>query len=133
MSKNNHRNILLIDDHYPNLLTATAFLDLLNYTHIVAKSGHEGIEQFQLFNFDLILMDIQMPILDGVETARQIKEIEKNLSLPATPIFAMTANFAKGDLNQWEAAGIEDVIPKPFNVDYFSKMLARHCNKRVDL
>ena len=70
-----------------------------------------------------------MPGLSGIETAQQIREIEKTTGAPATPIIAMTANYATSDLVEWHAVGIEDVVPKPFNVKYFAKTLEKYCKK----
>ena len=129
MSSVEHRDILLIEDNPANIMVAKEFLNSFAYNYIVAMNGLEGIDQFKQFRFDLILMDIQMPGLSGIETAHHLRDLEKESGAKATPIVAMTASYATSDLDKWMAAGIEDVIPKPFNVKYFEKMLSKYCRK----
>lgn len=126
------RNVLIVEDNPANILVATALLDKFGYSYVVAKSGDEALEKFKSFSFELILMDIQMPDLDGVTTTRLIRDLEKaNDAAVKTPIVAMTANYASKDLGEWQKAGIEDLIPKPVNVNYLDRMLGKYCTKAI--
>jgi len=124
-------NVLIVEDNPANILVATALLDKFHYNYVVAKSGDEALEKFQLFSFELILMDIQMPGLDGVTVTRLMRDLEKTNGAVKTPIVAMTANYASKDLGEWEKAGIEDLIPKPININYLNKILNKYCKKVI--
>lgn len=130
MSETLHYNILLVEDNAPNAVIAGTIIDLHGYSFLAAQNGMEGIEKFISGAFDLVLMDIQMPLLGGIETALKMREIEKNHGLSRTPIIAMTAYIASVDMEKCVEAGIDDIIPKPFHPDYFSKMLLKYCTKQ---
>lgn len=105
--------ILLVEDHYPNILVATTLLEEFGFNYDVAQNGHEAIEKFNKQNFDAILMDIQMPGMDGFETCSVIRQIEKQNG-NSTPIIAMTAHAMESDRQQCLNSGMDDYISKPF-------------------
>ena len=73
----------------------------------------EGVQAFEMSSFDLVLMDIQMPEMGGIEAAHLIREIEQSRNLKPTPIIAVTANALKGDREKCLEAGASDYIAKP--------------------
>ncbi|MFT2008996.1 response regulator [Pontibacter sp. 13R65] len=106
-------NLLLVEDNQVNQLLAISQLEECDITIDVASDGEDAIEKARKKAYDLILMDIQMPILDGIEaTARIRSEYNPNKD---TPIIAFTANAHKIDLGRYKSAGFTDYLLKPYN------------------
>lgn len=120
-----HKKVLLVEDNEVNQLIAVALLEEINIDVTIANNGLEAIELFQQQNFDLILMDLQMPEMDGYEATRHIR---KNLGHVNIPIIAMTANAMKEDIQRCEKAGMNAHIPKPVNVDTLHQVIFRYLN-----
>jgi CheY-like chemotaxis protein len=110
-----HKNILLAEDNPANALVATTLLEEFGCRFEVASSGCDAIVKWQTGEFDLIMMDVQMPDMDGFEATRRIRERERTLNLRRTPILAMTAHALKGDREKCLQAGMDDYIAKPFD------------------
>ncbi|MEY2979359.1 MAG: response regulator [Prochlorotrichaceae cyanobacterium] len=102
--------ILLVDDNESNLNTVSSYLTAKGYEIHVAKNGQEAIEKARSDSPDLILMDIQMPIMDGLEATQKIRQYPH---LASTPIIALTALAMKEDKEKCLAAGANDYISKP--------------------
>ena len=113
-SKNLH--ILLAEDNVVNQKLATKILANWGHSIVVASSGKKAVEASEKERFDLILMDIQMPDLDGFEATQIIREREKDGG-GRLPIVAMTAHAMKGDKEKCLAAGMDDYVSKPINRD----------------
>ncbi len=110
---NKDKKILLVEDNSVNRLVATNMLEQLNYQVDIAENGQEAVDKCKINNYNLILMDIQMPIMDGVEATRQIRR-GKNKD---TPIVAVTANHQEIDLKTYFAAGMNDCLGKPVAIE----------------
>ena len=110
-----HKKILLAEDNTANALVATTLLEEFGCRFEVASSGRDAITKWQTGEFDLIMMDVQMPDMDGFEATRRIRERERTLNLRRTPILAMTAHALKGDREKCLQAGMDDYIAKPFD------------------
>lgn len=108
-------NILLVDDHPENLLAMEAVLSPQGYNLISVTSGTEALKQLLKENFAAIILDVQMPELDGFETARLIKSREKTRHIPI--IFITALNQAAHHVAQAYAVGAFDYIIKPFHPD----------------
>lgn len=109
-------NVLLVED---NAINQKIVLLSLNkkVQHIdVANNGKEALEMFGKKKYDLILMDIQMPVMDGITATKKMREIE-NTTGDRVPIIAITANAFAGDRDHCLAAGADDYLSKPFQVD----------------
>lgn len=106
--------ILLVEDYSPNILVATAILEQFGYRCDVARDGPQAIENFKKHSYALILMDIQLPGMDGAETVRRIRAIEREKGLMHTPIIAVTAFAMVGDREKYLRAGMDDYLTKPF-------------------
>lgn len=104
--------ILLAEDSYPNQRLAVGLLSKWGHTVTVANNGLEAVEYYQAEEFDLILMDVQMPEMDGYKATAVIREYETR-SGKHLPIIAMTANAMKGDREECLAAGMDDYVAKP--------------------
>ena len=122
-------HILLVEDYQANILVATALLQEFGYGYTVAHDGQEALNLMRGRRFDLILMDVQMPGIDGFETTHLIREQEKIQSpSPHIPIIGMTAHALSGDRERCLKAGMDDYIPKPFHPDEFLAKLNKHLN-----
>lgn len=114
--------ILLVEDNVQNQEIATEFLQKANINIKIANNGKEAIEILENEEFDGVLMDCQMPILDGYEATRLIRKIEK---LKDLPILAMTANAMEGDREKCINSGMNDYISKPLDFNKFYETLIK--------
>ena len=110
------RRILLAEDHPVNQRLARKILEKWGHTVVVAPNGRKALEAIERNNFDLVLMDVQMPEMNGLEAARAIRAQEK-AGEPRLPIVAMTAHAMKGDREQCLEAGMDGYITKPIDPD----------------
>jgi CheY-like chemotaxis protein len=110
--------ILLAEDNVVNQKLALRLLGQMGYRADVAANGVEAIDAIQRQRYDLVLMDVQMPEMDGLEATRRIVQRWPGGSAPGRPrIVAMTANAMQGDREQCLAAGMDDYVTKPIRVD----------------
>jgi PAS domain S-box-containing protein len=118
-------HLLLIEDNEVNQNIAVRILKKIGYGRVdLANNGKEGFEMLMRnHTYDLVLMDCQMPIMDGFEATRAIRQFESESNLPFLPIIAMTANAMKGDKERCIMAGMDDYVAKPINPDILSVML----------
>ena len=118
--------ILLAEDNRMNQVVATKMLQKLGHKITIAGNGKEAVGLFQQKTFDVILMDVQMPEMGGVEATAKIRELKNgNTSIP---IIALTANAMKGDRERFIAAGMDDYVSKPIK----RNVLVSVINKCVD-
>ncbi|MBI1301752.1 MAG: response regulator [Alphaproteobacteria bacterium] len=115
--------ILLVEDYHPNTIVASAMLEQLHYNCDVAQDGLQAITKFQQKKYMLILMDIQMPGMDGMETVRRIRTLEHASGRERTPIIAVTAFVMAGDKEKCLSAGFDDYLTKPFLPDELKKKI----------
>ena len=116
--------ILLVEDNPINQKIAILSLNKYVKAIEVANNGKEALDKFGNSKYDLILMDIQMPIMDGITTTKKIREIEASTN-SQIPIIAITANALSGDKEMCLAAGMNDYISKPYQIeDLLQKMKA---------
>jgi PAS domain S-box-containing protein len=121
--------ILLAEDNEINQkLISKLFTKIGCYCDIVGN-GAKAVEAYKNNKYDVILMDCQMPILDGYQATREIREYESNDLIPRIPIIAITANALKEDINNCLDAGMDKYIPKPINLDSLIKILKEYSNK----
>lgn len=106
-------NILVVEDNPVNLLMVQNIFQRIDIQNQSATNGQEAVDLYRKNNFDLILMDCQMPVMDGLEATREIRKLEK-LKNTETPIIALTANAFKDDKEACLAAGMNDFLSKPF-------------------
>ena len=117
--------VLLAEDNKMNRKVATAMLKKMGHSVIQAENGEKGVEAFEKEEFDLILMDIQMPVMDGPDATAKIREIEKKTRKIRTPIIALSANAMKGDKEKYLAAGMDAYMTKPIKKDIFMKTIQK--------
>lgn len=118
--------ILLIEDNEQNRYLATFLLEKRGYQVLAALDGFQGIEMAEKEKPDLVLLDIQLPGMDGYEVARKLRQ---NPALSATPIVAVTSYAMTGDKEKTIAAGCNGYIEKPINPDTFGYEISRFLKK----
>ncbi|MDD3009560.1 MAG: transporter substrate-binding domain-containing protein [Arcobacter sp.] len=115
--------ILLVEDNLQNQEIATEFLNKANINIVIANNGKEAVDILnENEEFDAVLMDCQMPIMNGYEATKHIREIEKFANLP---IIAMTANVMEGDKEKCISVGMNDYISKPLDFNKFYETLGK--------
>ena len=116
--------VLLVEDNQINQKILILSLRNVVKNIEVANNGKEALDKFGVSKYDIILMDVQMPVMDGIIAAKKIREIESSTSTQ-TPIIAITANALSGDRENCLAVGMNDYISKPYQIDIlFQKMRA---------
>ncbi|MBL0356104.1 MAG: PAS domain S-box protein [Chitinophagaceae bacterium] len=123
------KQILLVEDNEMNRLVAIATLAHYGAKITEAVNGIEAVQAMKTLNFDLVLMDMQMPEMDGLEATRIIRK-EVNAAIP---IIALTANAIKGESDKCFAAGMDDFISKPFAEEALVAMIAKWLGKEVKI
>ena len=107
--------VLIAEDHPVNQRITTCYMDKLGVEWVLTSNGSEAVEAFEQQRFDVVLMDLQMPVMDGLEATRRIRELEI-ASGGHTPIIAMTASVLEEDRRQCVEAGFDDYVAKPVNL-----------------
>ncbi len=115
-------HVLLVEDNFVNQKVAVRFLERLGCTVEVAGNGAEGVAACRERHFDIVLMDLQMPVMDGMTATRKIREWETSSHIP---IIALTANAMTGDRELCEAAGMDGYLTKPIEVERLRNILAK--------
>jgi CheY-like chemotaxis protein len=119
------RSVLLVEDTPINQTLETILLHRLGYEVTLANNGLEAVEAFNSSSFELILMDIQMPEMGGIEATQLIRDLEKKNGLPPTPIIAVTANALKGDRELYLASGLDGYVSKPISLEALKSEIQR--------
>lgn len=125
-------HVLIVDDHNGNVVVASAVLDMCGCSYKVAHNGKSAFDMIKEEDFDLILMDIRMPILDGISSTLCIREFEKKAGRNATPIIALTAHAFTTDREHCLAAGMDDYLCKPFDPEKFRETIDRFNSRFVN-
>src|SRR5574343_478757 len=120
-------SILLVEDHPTNQKLALGLLEKWGHRATLAQNGLEAITAFSQRKFDLILMDMQMPLMGGIEATRRIRALEAERGQERTPIIAMTAAAMQDDRDACLAAGMDDYLAKPIKVREVQEKLHLHC------
>jgi CheY-like chemotaxis protein len=121
------RRVLLVEDNPVNQEVAMAILELLGLTVELAENGAIAIDKVRHGTYDIVLMDMQMPVMDGLTATRAIRALAGHERLP---IVAMTANVMSGDREQCLAAGMNDHIAKPIDLRDLSATLLQWLGSR---
>ncbi len=126
--------VLLVDDHKINQMVVGRQLNRIGLEVCIANNGIEAIEKWKTDNIDLILMDCQMPEMDGYEASKNIRKLENaNHSNHATTIIAITANAMDGDRDKCLGAGMDDYLSKPFKQSTLFALLEKWFTKEKDI
>jgi CheY-like chemotaxis protein/HPt (histidine-containing phosphotransfer) domain-containing protein len=117
--------VLLVEDHPVNQQVARRLLERLGLKVDLAAHGAEALEKLQQQHYNLVLMDCQMPVLDGYSATRRLRERELAASVPRLPVIAMTAHAMAGDRERCLDAGMDDYLTKPLDRTLLAETLAR--------
>lgn len=122
--------ILLAEDNPVNQQVCMAMLENLGYCRIdVVSNGREALEALRHTSYELVLLDCQMPELDGYETVRQMRKNESEGRRSRTPVIALTAHAMEGAMEECLAAGMDDYLSKPFTLHQIHGVLDRWLRK----
>ncbi len=116
--------VLLVEDNLVNRMLAVAMLNNLGIEVTEAENGQAALERMQGSRFDLVLMDCQMPVMDGFEATREIRARERAALAPRIPIIAVTANAMSGDAERCLQAGMDSYLAKPYTLETLRGALA---------
>ena len=119
------RRILLAEDVEMNQLLAMALLERAGHIVTVVGNGAEAVREVQADAYDIVLMDVQMPVKDGIEATADIRALGGRYA--TLPIIAVTANVMRDDIARFRAAGMSDHLGKPIPIDAFEIMVDRWC------
>ena len=119
-------DILLVEDDRINQITAKRFLDKWGHTVTVAANGQEALDILAARRFDIVLLDMQMPVLDGISTLRALRGGQSGVyaHTAGMPVVALTAHAMKGDRERYLAEGFDAYLAKPFDVPEIKRVLA---------
>ncbi len=126
-----NNTVLLVEDNPLNQKVATRLLQKWGLKVIVADNGKKAVDALESSDFDLVLMDIQMPVMDGFAATREIRRRVSDSGIHL-PIIAMTANAMKGDRERCLKSGMDDFVAKPIRQDVLYETLAKWINLKPD-
>src|SRR5258708_21735570 len=118
---NDKKHILIVEDNLTAVRAAQMLLKLEGCEVDCAKDGNEAVEMATTTIYSGIYMDIGLPIMNGIEACKKIREYEAKNNLEPVPIIAVTANDTKEEAKQYLAAGMQEVLGKPFSKDKTAK------------
>ncbi|MCH2044856.1 MAG: response regulator, partial [Saprospiraceae bacterium] len=124
-----NKRILLVEDNKINMLVVTRFLKHWQIDYAWAKDGQEALDMIQQQHFDLVLMDIQMPVMNGYEASKAIRELPGE-HYQNIPIVALTASALKEERDRVSNAGMNDHITKPFNPMVFKQKILKYFDEK---
>ena len=127
-NQNNNIHILVVDDNKINQKVTQKILEKHNYISSTANNGEEAIDKIKDFNYSLVLMDINMPKMNGIEATTIIRQFNKDV-----PIIALTAVELEEMRIKIFNSGMNDIIPKPYDVSQFLSTILRNLNKKPTL
>jgi two-component system, response regulator, stage 0 sporulation protein F len=115
--------IIIADDFFTNRLLLSEIIEDLGHKYITAENGKEAVEALVNNEVDLVLMDIEMPVMNGLEATKYIRE---KLGKPkcSTPVIALTAHNPKIFFNDYKDVGFDQLLTKPYSIDKITNLLA---------
>ena len=119
--------ILLAEDNPINRKLATSLLEKRGWSVTSAENGRECVDLFKKHSFNIVLMDVQMPVMDGIEATKEIRKIDAERGV-YTPVIAMTAHAMKGDRERFLAEGMDDYISKPMKSEQLYNIIEKYKN-----
>jgi signal transduction histidine kinase/CheY-like chemotaxis protein len=126
LTTNRQARLLCAEDNQVNQMVLRALLEPFNYDLVIVDDGRQALEAYRRETFDLVMLDVQMPIMDGPTAAAAIRLYEAETHRAATPIIALTANVMTDQVRDYLAAGMDQVIAKPLNIDELYAAIKRH-------
>lgn len=120
---------MLVDDNEVNNRLSEILLKNMGLKVDIAENGQIAVDKYKKNMYDLIFMDVYMPIKDGLTAAREIVAYEREMKLPHVPIIALTANVVEDDVDEYINAGMDDFVAKPIVKNKLEVVLNRYLNK----
>ncbi|MEP7301347.1 MAG: ATP-binding protein [Caldimonas sp.] len=120
----NGKTVLLVEDNAVNAFISAASLESMGVASVHAVNGYEAVNLYRERKFDAVLMDCEMPVMDGFAATRMIREIEAGSGRPRTPIIALTANALTGDREHCLKHGMDDYLSKPIELRQLGILVA---------
>lgn len=124
MDKCTSLKILLVEDNFLNQKLICLNLIKFGYLIDIANNGMEALDMIKKNRYDLIIMDLMMPLMDGLEATKEIRKYESNLSY-STPIIGLTANTFDADRERCLQHGMNEYMAKPFEIDLFKYLIKK--------
>jgi len=131
-NKKFNANILVAEDNPNNQRLIDILLSNLGITATIVGNGQEAIDVYKKIKFDMLLMDVNMPELDGVSATKEILKLQRENSLHKVPIIALTANSISGDREKYLEAGMDDYISKPIELNKLIEIIEKYLYKNRD-
>ena len=119
-----NKKLLIADDTKMNLILISRIIDKLGASYDLAENGQIAFEMFEANSYDLVITDIAMPIMDGIELTKQIRQYPVS-EKAGVPVVGFTGYIDEHNLSQFRAAGMNDILPKPFDENHFIALLGR--------
>ncbi|MEP3074213.1 ATP-binding protein [Maricaulis sp.] len=123
--------VLAADDNLTNRMVLKALLADVTETLVMVEDGQQALDALANGDFDLVLMDSQMPVLDGITATRQLREREAAAGRTPVPVYAVTANVMQAHVNEYVSAGMTGVIAKPISREALLEVLGQHTHNAV--
>jgi len=124
-----NKDVLVVDDNKINRIVAQRLLESLGYSCDMANNGRVAVEQLELTVYKVVLMDVQMPELDGFEATRLIRSTESKVLNHEIPIIALTAYVGDDDKAKCTAAGMNDYVSKPLVLEELKTKLTKYVGR----
>lgn len=118
--------LLIVDDIFINRMLLSEIAREIGCAYKLASNGKEALEQLEKESFDLVLMDIEMPIMNGLETTRNIR-MHTNAHLAKIPIIALTAHNPNDFFDEFNTAGFNELLTKPYLISKIQKVVEQFC------
>ena len=125
LSATRGKTVLLVEDNAVNAFISAASLESMGVASVHAANGSEAVHLYREHRFDAVLMDCEMPVMDGFAATRLIREYEASLGMPRTPIIALTANALTGDRENCLRQGMDDYLSKPIELRQLGTLVAK--------
>ena len=119
------KRVLIAEDNLVNQQVAKAFVSKLGYQVLLANDGVEAVDVYTSVGADMVLMDCNMPNMDGMEATRNIRAYEAEMSLPRTPIVALTAHAFNEVVGQCKESGMDDHLAKPIILEKLREVMVQ--------
>ncbi len=128
--ENRKYNILIVDDIFVNRLLLSEIIKKIGCNYTEAKNGKEAVDCLHIEDYDMVLMDIEMPVMNGLETTRFIRD---KFDKPKNniPIVALTAYNPKDFFDDYQKAGFNGLVTKPYLKGKISKVINKFCYKSI--
>ncbi len=120
--------LLIVDDIFVNRILLTEIANEIGCDYTTASNGKEAIVALEANDIDLVLMDIEMPVMNGLETTRYIRS-KMSISKSKVPIVALTAHNPSDFFDEFTTAGFNELLTKPYLISKIQKVVDNYCNK----